>query len=202
MIFVTVGTQLPFDRMVRAIDEWAGLTGRRDVFAQVGHSSLRPRHMEWAQSLAPPVFQRMLAQADVIVAHAGMGSIIMALELAKPIVVVPRRAELGEHRNDHQLATARQFVDLGLVRAAFDEREVGPMIDSLAAAQGARNASSDRCPRRKAGCSRYDPVLCEARDPREGCPKLVMTVSRFIDGEHSSRRSAAIAPEAAGGVLR
>ena len=36
MIFVTVGTQLAFDRMIKAVDEWAGARGRTDVFAQVG----------------------------------------------------------------------------------------------------------------------------------------------------------------------
>ena len=55
---------------------------------------------------------RMVA-ADAIIAHAGMGTILTALEMGKPLLVMPRRAELGEHRNDHQLATAMRFADLG-----------------------------------------------------------------------------------------
>ena len=43
---------------------------------------------------------------QVVIAHDEMGSIITALEMGKPIVVMPRRAELGEHRNDHQVAAA------------------------------------------------------------------------------------------------
>src|SRR6185312_9191493 len=33
VIFVTVGTQLPFDRLIMAVDEWAGAAPGRRVFA-------------------------------------------------------------------------------------------------------------------------------------------------------------------------
>jgi UDP-N-acetylglucosamine transferase subunit ALG13 len=47
-----------------------------------------------------------------------MGTIISAAELGKRIVILPRRAELGEHRNNHQLATASRLSHLnGLVVA-------------------------------------------------------------------------------------
>src|SRR3954470_10768842 len=42
VIFATVGTQLPFDRLVGAVDRWAATRGDRDVFAQVGARTLRP----------------------------------------------------------------------------------------------------------------------------------------------------------------
>ena len=48
MIFVTVGTQLPFDRLIRAVDNWAKAAGRRDVFAQIGPASYRPLHIDSA----------------------------------------------------------------------------------------------------------------------------------------------------------
>lgn len=47
-----------------------------------------------------------MEDADVIVAHAGMGSILTALSMGKPIIVMPRRAIWQEHRNDHQMASA------------------------------------------------------------------------------------------------
>jgi UDP-N-acetylglucosamine transferase subunit ALG13 len=110
MIFVTVGVQLPFDRLVRAVDAWAGERMRSDVFAQIGPSQYRPQHIEFRAFVEPPEFRRLVECADAVVAHAGMGSIITALELAKPLIVMPRRAELGEHRNDHQLSTARHML--------------------------------------------------------------------------------------------
>ena len=138
MIFVTVGTQLPFDRLVRAVDDWAGARGRGgDVFAQTattGAAGFRPRNLAWAAYLDPPDFERRFAAAHLVVAHAGMGSIIGALAAGKPILVLPRRAALGEQRNDHQLATARRFADRPGVTACLEEGEVAPALDRLASA--------------------------------------------------------------------
>ena len=85
MIFVTVGTQIPFDRLVRTVDEWAGRTGRADVFAQIGDSRFAPRHLEAVPSLSPDEFEARFAAADVVVAHAGMGTILGALEFGSGI---------------------------------------------------------------------------------------------------------------------
>jgi UDP-N-acetylglucosamine transferase subunit ALG13 len=60
-----------------------------------------------------------------------MGTILTALEIRKPLLIFPRRAEQGEHRNDHQLATARYFAESGLVRAAFDEASLLQELDEL-----------------------------------------------------------------------
>ena len=72
-----------------------------------------------------------MVAADAIVAHAGMGTILTALELGKPLLVLPRRASLGEHRNEHQLATARRFADTGRLAVAFDESELAQRLDEL-----------------------------------------------------------------------
>jgi UDP-N-acetylglucosamine transferase subunit ALG13 len=131
VIFVTVGTQLTFDRLIKAVDEWAGSRGRADVFAQVGPSELAARAITVQKFITPQECDQKMRAADVIVAHAGMGSILTALELGKPIIVMPRRASLGEHRNDHQLATARRFAELGSVSVAMDEKELVQRLDAI-----------------------------------------------------------------------
>ncbi len=129
MIYVTVGTQLPFERMIRTVDEWAARAGRSDVFAQIGPSQTRPAHIESAAFIDPEESDRRFADATLIIAHAGMGSIIAALRLGKPIVIMPRRADLKEHRNDHQLATAQRFADRPGVSVAADEHELAELLD-------------------------------------------------------------------------
>ena len=131
MIFVTVGTQLAFDRMIQSVDEWAGSRGRGDIFAQVGPAEYKPRHIESRAFISPAECREKMRAATAIVAHAGMGTILSALEMGKPILIVPRRASLGEQRNDHQLATARRFAELGHVTVAFDEHELAARLDEL-----------------------------------------------------------------------
>jgi UDP-N-acetylglucosamine transferase subunit ALG13 len=131
VIFVTVGAQMPFDRMIRAVDDWAAARGRRDVFAQIGETEYRPKQIEWSALLDPAQFRAKVEQASVLVAHAGMGSILTALEVGKPILVMPRRGDLRETRNDHQVATAKRFLELGKVAVAFDEHELPAKLDAL-----------------------------------------------------------------------
>jgi len=120
MIFVTVGEQLPFDRLVRAVDEWAATSGE-EVFAQIGATKWKPQNIGFKKFLDPEEFIERLQHADLIVGHAGMGTIITALEKGKQLLVLPRQSALGEHRNDHQLATAKRFQALGYIMVAMDE---------------------------------------------------------------------------------
>ena len=133
MIFVTVGTQLPFDRMVKKVDEWAAARERDDIFAQIGPTQWTPRHIKGVPFIEPAVFKEKIQSATAIVSHAGMGTIISALELGKPILVMPRRADLREHRTDHQLATVEKFKDRGGFLVAQDESELFERLDQLEA---------------------------------------------------------------------
>jgi UDP-N-acetylglucosamine transferase subunit ALG13 len=139
VILVTVGAQMPFDRLVRAVDGWAGARGcggnagesGGEVFAQIGPTPLRPRHLRWAHFLSPSEFRAKVQRATLLVAHAGMGSILTALEIGRPILVMPRRGDLHETRNDHQVATARRFAEQGRVSVAMDEYELVAHLDRL-----------------------------------------------------------------------
>ncbi len=131
MIFVTVGAQMPFDRLIHAADEWALSRGRSDVFAQIGESDYRAKSIETTRHMDPLDFRKCVQAAAVIVAHAGMGTIITALEFAKPIIVMPRRGDLRETRNDHQVATATYFNRQGRITVAFDEQELIDKLDQF-----------------------------------------------------------------------
>lgn len=129
MIFVTVGTQLSFDRMVDVMNHWAS-TNEEEVIAQVGSTDRLFSFINQHKFLDPNQFDRYFSEARLIVAHAGMGSIISALSNGKLIIIVPRKVELGEHRNNHQVATARKFERFSGVKVAWDEEEIPSLIAS------------------------------------------------------------------------
>lgn len=131
MIFVTVGTDLPFDRMVKVIDDWARRNNRRDVFAQIGEGGWEPEFISFSNFLQPPEFVERFKSASVIISHAGMGTILSALHYGKPILVMPKKASLGEHRNEHQTATAKRMLEMGNLNVAFDEDELRERLDHL-----------------------------------------------------------------------
>lgn len=129
---MTVGTQLPFDRLIHALDQWVShCDPRPEVFAQIGPDGQQPKHLEFVRTLTPQQFNEKLQAAQIVVAHAGMGTILSALEIGKKVVVMPRRAELGEHRNNHQLATAKKLGDAGMVDVATDEEQLIDMLSQM-----------------------------------------------------------------------
>lgn len=129
-IFVVTGTQEPFDRMVRAIDKWAVTQNKHEIFAQIASADYHPVSFESTGFISPEKFDAYFKGADLIVSHAGMGTIISALSNAKPIIVMPRLALYHEHRNDHQLATAKSFEQMGYVKVAYTEEELVTYLNS------------------------------------------------------------------------
>jgi UDP-N-acetylglucosamine transferase subunit ALG13 len=137
MIFLTVGTQLPFPRMIRAVDEWCKDNADTAVFGQVAadtENNFMPQHFDYREFLEPNEFSKKFDAASVIVAHAGMGSILTALSAGKPIIIMPRKAELKEHRNDHQMATAARFKGRDNVYVVETPEEMAKTLSNISEA--------------------------------------------------------------------
>jgi len=116
MIFVTSGSMLPFDRLFKIVDEAIGagvITDR--VFGQIGDGCYEPKNFEFSRFLDKDAFDDQISDAQLVIGHAGIGVIMQALNSKVPLLVLARRAELGEHVNNHQVATAKKFEELGHV---------------------------------------------------------------------------------------
>jgi len=130
MIFVTVGQELPFDRLIKAVDEWSGKHSRGDVFAQIGQTKRRPINIKWVDFLEPVDYRKRIEEASLIVSHAGVGTITYALKKGKPIIILPRLAELGEHYTSHQKPTAEYFKDKYGIVVVDNKGELINKLDS------------------------------------------------------------------------
>lgn len=127
MIVVTVGTQLPFDRLVMAMDAIAPAI-KEPIFAQIGLGAYIPTNFEYCRLAPPAELNERFEQASSIVSHAGTGSLLAARRFGKPIILFPRRATQGEHRNEHQLATCKQVEGTPGVLVAYDEDQLAKML--------------------------------------------------------------------------
>jgi beta-1,4-N-acetylglucosaminyltransferase len=132
MIFLTVGTQFPFDRLVKSLDKAfdEGLIDEK-IIAQIGKTSYQPRNFESVETLDKNLFDKHLKDASSIISHAGMGTITMAFENSKPLLVMPRLAKYGEVVNDHQKAIAKKFSELGYLLVAYDVENLPDAIRRL-----------------------------------------------------------------------
>jgi exopolysaccharide biosynthesis glucuronosyltransferase PssE len=114
VIFLTVGSALPFDRLVRMVDEAVseGLISE-EVFAQIGNGKYIPSSFAHARFLAKSEFEEKMAHASAVISHAGIGTITNALEQSLPLLVLPRLPQHGELVDDHQQKTAQAYAELG-----------------------------------------------------------------------------------------
>ena len=127
MIFATTGTQLPFARLIAALDALAPTLGE-PVIAQIGPDTGEYANLETHATLPPERFDTLFARARIVVAHAGIGSILSARRHRRPLVLVPRRFDLGEHRNDHQMATARELEQRAGLSVAWRTEDLAGLL--------------------------------------------------------------------------
>ena len=136
MIFVSVGSMMPFDRLIRTVDAWAATHPHIPVLAQIGKGNYEPCHGRFVRMMSPADYTRAVADSRLFIAHAGMGSIITAIQLGKPLLMLARHRELGEHNSNHQLATIRNVGNRTGLYHVESQNELGAAIDRLLLVEG------------------------------------------------------------------
>jgi UDP-N-acetylglucosamine transferase subunit ALG13 len=118
-VLVTVGTtEARFDRLLRAV---SGLDlGGERVIVQYGSSDVRPAGAELVDFLPFEELDALTRSSRVVVCHAGIGSVAMALSHGRRPIVVPRLHAHGEAVDDHQVFFARRLEAAGLATVVED----------------------------------------------------------------------------------
>jgi UDP-N-acetylglucosamine transferase subunit ALG13 len=128
---VTLGTRQGFD-FRRLLERLITIMPADcDVLWQTGNTDVTGLSIAARPEMPAAELKQAMTNADVVIAHAGVGSAIAALELGKAPVLVPRREHLGEHVDDHQIQVARELEQRGLaVVADASELEVHHLLEA------------------------------------------------------------------------
>lgn len=133
MIFLTVGSALPFDRLVEMVDHAvAEDVIETEVFGQIGAGSYQPKHFEFVRFLPQSKYELTVATAQALISHAGIGTIVSALKRGLPMLVLPRNPAYGELVDDHQEKTAEAFAREGHLLVFHDTDELATRYRQLA----------------------------------------------------------------------
>jgi len=125
VIFLTVGSALPFDRLVSMVDQAVADGLIKDhVFAQIGDGLYEPKHIEHVRFLPHSEYEATMAKAKTLISHAGIGTITSALQRELPMLVLPRSPNFGELVDDHQEKTAQAFARDGHLLTFHDSAEL------------------------------------------------------------------------------
>lgn len=130
MIFVTLGTQdKSFSRLLEAIDrEINNGNIKEKVIVQAGHTEYKSDNMEIYKLLPMNEFDNYIKQCDLLITHAGVGSIMTGLDNNKKVIAVARLSKYNEHNNDHQVQIATEFSKLGYILYEEDLDKLGDTI--------------------------------------------------------------------------
>lgn len=111
MIFVTVGNHNQgFDRLVKKMDEIAEKIDE-EVIMQIGSTKYKPVNAGYFEFAEYSKIQKLNSDARIIVSHAGVGSILTALEQKTHLIIFPRLKRYSEVGDDHQLQIAKELAE-------------------------------------------------------------------------------------------
>ena len=117
MILVLLGTQNnQFKRLLEeiegAIDN--GIIKER-VVVQAGFTKYKTEKMKVFDMKPKEVIDNLVDEANLIITHGGVGSIILGLKKGKKVIAVPRLHRYHEHVNDHQKQIVEAFDKKGYI---------------------------------------------------------------------------------------
>ncbi len=130
MILFTIGTTVPFDRLVSVADAVAESCDER-VVVQGGRSQCELTRASLVPFVSSDELRALVAEARVVVMHAGAGSALLALGEAKRPVLVPRLQRFGEAVDDHQVDFGRRLETIGLAHFVEDPETLPAFLVSL-----------------------------------------------------------------------
>lgn len=117
MIFVTLGTQdKSFKRLLEEIDKQIKIGNINDeVIVQAGYTDYKSDNMKIFKMIPMEEFDKYIKKCNILITHAGVGSIMSGLMNDKKVIAVPRLEKYNEHTNDHQLDIASSFSKEGYI---------------------------------------------------------------------------------------
>lgn len=133
MILVMLGTQKnSFYRLLEEIQRCIDKNIINEkVIVQAGSTKFKSQNMEIFNLIPNEKLKKLIKEANTIITHGGVGSIVTCLKEGKKIIAVPRYHEYGEHVNDHQLQIVQTFDGQGFIKGALNVQDLPGLLKEI-----------------------------------------------------------------------
>lgn len=131
MILILLGTQdKPFNRLLEAVDK-AINDGyiKEEVIAQIGFTKYKSKNIKTFELIPKEEYENIIGRADLIITHAGVGSILTGLNKNKKVIAAARLKEYGEHTNNHQLQILNELYKKGYILRLDDFNDLPKVLE-------------------------------------------------------------------------
>lgn len=132
MILVTLGTQdKQFARLLKIVENEIGKSINEEVIVQAGLTKYKSEKMKIFKFIDQNSFNKYIKEANLIITHGGVGSILSGIKNNKKVIACPRLSKYQEHGNDHQLEICNKFSGLGYIKVLNEEDSLGKLIKEM-----------------------------------------------------------------------
>ena len=133
MVLVLLGTQNnSFHRLLEEIEKnIEDGTIKEQVIVQAGYTKFKSNNMEIFDLIPKEKLEKYQEEANYIITHGGVGSIIESLKKGKKVIAIPRKQKYGEHVNDHQIDIVQTFNEKGYLIGLNDVEELKDAIKKI-----------------------------------------------------------------------
>ncbi|MCF6303368.1 MAG: hypothetical protein L3J13_09255 [Devosiaceae bacterium] len=131
MILLCVGNSIPFNRLVRTVDNWVDKKPTRTVFAQIGNAEFEPKNIGFIDFFENENTRaEQLNKAGLLVCDMSLDLLLPAIERGLPILALPRLSIFGEETGIDQITLAKNLKSDNLIHIARDEFHLEELLSS------------------------------------------------------------------------
>lgn len=127
-VLVTIGSMVEkkFTRLFNIIDEICeeNILDGSQIVAQVGFDDYKSRNFKSFDMVSDEEFKKIIDESDLIITHAGTGTVTSCLKKGKKVIIFPRIEKYDEHYDNHQLELCELFTRNNYVLCAKNKEEL------------------------------------------------------------------------------
>ena len=129
MILVTLGTQK--EQFTRLLDYIEESNIKDEIIVQAGHTKYESKKMKIFDFIPYEKMNEYIDKADLIITHAGTGSVLMPLKKNKKVIVCARDMKYDEHVDNHQQELVEVFASEGYVLELNEETKLDDLVKKI-----------------------------------------------------------------------
>lgn len=129
MTLVTLGTQhQEFTRLLDYIEK-SDLKG--EIIVQAGYTKYESKRMKIFDFISYDEMEKYIDKSDLVITHAGTGSIVMPLKKDKKVIACARLSKFGEHVDDHQVELVDVFYSEGYILKIDEDTSLNEVLKNI-----------------------------------------------------------------------